>query len=223
MSHLNPALCLVAVAFFHSADAAEPDFARDVRPVLSDACYHCHGPDEDAREAGLRLDDRTAVLESGILDEALLDRLTTSDPDRRMPPPDSNRVIAEEDRERLVAWLDSGAKWPEDDRHWSFVPPRVPPTPKVETEGWAENPIDRFVFARMRANGLRPSPRADRVTLLRRVSLDLTGLPPTPAEIDRFLDDASDDAYEQAVDRLVESRGFQPTQCHVFAVPRRCD
>ncbi|MEO1529241.1 MAG: PSD1 and planctomycete cytochrome C domain-containing protein [Planctomycetota bacterium] len=197
--------CLsVLVPFATTVRAEDPDFARDVRPILSDACYHCHGPDEDAREAGLRLDDRNAVFESGILEQELLERLTSEDPDLRMPPPDSNRTIDADDRTKLIRWLQSGAKWPQDDRHWAFIPPVRPSPPMVSGE-WIRNPIDQFVLARLVDEGLAPSERADRVTLLRRVSLDLTGLPPSPDEVEVFLSDTSPDAYERAVDRLLAS------------------
>ncbi len=112
--------------------AAELDFARDIRPVLSDKCYNCHGPDKKARKAKLRLHDRAAVMEAGVLsDGEMLARLTSDDPDERMPPAKSNRVLSDEDRAKLIRWLKAGAQWPEDDRHWAFVPPRRPVLPKV--------------------------------------------------------------------------------------------
>ena len=188
------------------AQGAEVDFARDIRPVLSDACYHCHGPDAKVRKAKLRLHDRAATLEAGVLtDGEMLRRLTSDDPDERMPPADSNRPLRDEDRAKLVQWLRAGAAWPSDDRHWAFVPPKRPRLAKVRDAGWPRNGIDHFVLARLEREGLAPSPEADKATLLRRVTLDLTGLPPTLADLDAFLNDGSPNAYTKAVDRLLDS------------------
>ena len=182
------------------------DFARDVRPVLSDACYHCHGPDAKVRKAKLRLHDRAAALEAGVIaDGEMLRRLTSDDPDERMPPADSNRPLRDADRAKLVEWLRAGAAWPSDDRHWAFVPPKRPRLAKVRDADWPRNGIDHFVLARLEREGLAPSPEAGKATLLRRVTLDLTGLPPTLAELDAFLDDHSPGAYAKAVDRLLDS------------------
>ncbi|MFP6640365.1 MAG: DUF1549 domain-containing protein, partial [Myxococcota bacterium] len=189
--------------------AAELDFKGDIRPVLSDACYRCHGPDANAREAKLRLDDRVSALEADVLTSGeMLERLTSDDPDVRMPPPDSKRRLAARDRAKLKQWIEAGASWPEDDRHWAFIPPLRPELPEIENRGWSQNAIDHFVLARLEQDGLVPSPEADKSTLLRRVSYDLTGLPPTLDEIDAFLADGSEDAYERAVDRLLESSRY---------------
>ena len=187
--------------------AASPlDFARDIRPLLSDACYNCHGPDAKAREGNLRLDDRAAALGAGVLaDGEMLRRLTSTDPDERMPPPESNRVLSDENRTKLTQWLEAGAAWPSDDRHWAFVPPKRPRLAKVNNSAWPRNGIDHFVLAKLEQSQLAPSPEADKATLLRRVSFDLTGLPPTIGELDAFLSDPSPDAYEKAVDRLLDS------------------
>ena len=188
------------------ARATEVDFVSEVRPVLSDACYHCHGPDANARKAKLRLDDRDSALAADVFDSGeMLDRLTTDDPDLRMPPPNSKRTLRPENRSKLVRWLKQGANWPEDDRHWAFIPPSRPELPKVKRGDWPENGIDHFVLARLEREGLEPSPEADRATLLRRVTYDLTGLPPALEELDAFLADDSADAYEKAVDRLLSS------------------
>lgn len=190
----------------NNAQAAKVDFARDIRPILSDACYHCHGPDQHAREAGLRLDDRQAALESGLLTSGeMLERLTSADSDLRMPPPESKRPLSDHNRELLKQWIAEGANWPSDDRHWAFIPPARPELPNAGRGERASNPIDRFVLARLEQEGLDPSPEADKATLLRRVSFDLTGLPPTLDELDLFLADDAPDAYEQAVDRLLQS------------------
>ncbi len=188
------------------AQAADLDFVQEVRPVLSDSCYNCHGPDAKARKGKLRLDDRAAAFKSGVLtDGEMLKRLTSKDPDERMPPPDSKRVLRPKDRAKLVQWLQAGAEWPEDDRHWAFVPPMRPVLPKVKNEKWSRNEIDRFILARLEREGWEPSAEADKAILLRRVTFDLTGLPPTIKELDDFLNDDSPNAYERAVDRLLDS------------------
>ena len=200
-------ISLLATVFLCSMASGEQlDFARDIRPVLSDACYHCHGPDAKVRKAKLRLHDRAAALEAGVIaDGEMLRRLTSDDPDERMPPMDSNRPLRDADRAKLVEWLRAGAAWPSDDRHWAFVPPKRPRLAKVRDADWSRNGIDHFVLARLEREGLDPSPEAGKATLLRRVTLDLTGLPPTLAELDAFLDDHSPGAYEKAVDRLLDS------------------
>ncbi len=191
------------------AQAADLDFVQEVRPVLSDSCYNCHGPDAKARKGKLRLDDRAAAFKSEVLtNDEMLKRLTSEDPDERMPPPDSKRVLSLKDRAKLVQWLKAGAKWPEDDRHWAFVPPGRPALPKIKNEGWVRNEIDSFILARLERKGWQPSPQTDKATLLRRVTFDLTGLPPTIEELDDFLNDDAPDAYEKAVDRLLQSSQY---------------
>ena len=200
-------ISLLATVFLCSMASGEQlDFARDIRPVLSDACYHCHGPDAKVRKAKLRLHDRAAALETGVLTNGeMLRRLTSDDPDERMPPVDSNRPLRDADRAKLVEWLRAGAAWPSDDRHWAFVPPKRPRLAKVRDADWSRNGIDHFVLARLEREGLAPSPEAGKATQLRRVTLDLTGLPPTLAELDAFLGDQSPGAYAKAVDRLLDS------------------
>ena len=186
--------------------AGDLSFTQDIRPLLSDACFHCHGPDSKAREGKLRLDDRASAIKAGILSNGeMIERLLSKDPEERMPPPNSKRVLRSQDRAKLVQWLKAGAEWPEDDRHWAFVPPLKPAAPKVEDKKWAMGAIDRFILARLEKEGLKPSPEADKHTLLRRVTFDLTGMPPSPEEIDDFLADQSEDAYEKVVDRLLSS------------------
>ena len=189
-----------------SSTAAPWDFAHDIRPLLSDACYNCHGPDAKARKAGLRLDERTAALKSSVLNNGeMLHRLTTTDLNERMPPAESNRVLTGENRTKLAQWLRAGAAWPSDDRHWAFVPPKRPHLAKVDSSAWPRNGIDHFVLARLESKQLTPSPETDKATHLRRVSFDLTGLPPTVVELDAFLADTSPYAYERTVDRLLDS------------------
>jgi hypothetical protein len=185
--------------------AANPvDFARDVRPILSDRCFTCHGPDEASRKAGLRLDiesgARHVVTPGDPAASRILRRVAPAQPALRMPPPYSDRKpLTEPEVATLRAWIEQGAKW---QSHWSFTAPARPALPEVRNTGWVRNPIDRFVLARLEKEGITPSPEADRARLLRRVSFDLTGLPPTPAELDAFLAGGS---YEEAVDRLLAS------------------
>ena len=129
--------------FCEFVKAAELAFTQDIRPILSDKCYNCHGADKKVRKAKLRLDDRVAVLEAGVLsDGEMLKRLTSDDPEERMPPVKSNRVLHDEDRAKRVQWLKASAKWPEDDRHWAFVTPKRPELPKVKNSQWVRNDID---------------------------------------------------------------------------------
>jgi hypothetical protein len=195
--------------------AGEPravDFGRDILPILSDNCFRCHGPDAKARKAGLRLDTQDGALrktDAVIVpgrssDSELARRIASSDPAKIMQPPASNRKLSPRQIELLTAWIDAGARW---GKHWAFETPRVTSreTPRVRDRGWSRNTIDQFVLARLEAEGLRPSPEAPRETLIRRVSLDLTGLPPTPEEVDAFVRDTAPDAYERVVDRLLAS------------------
>ncbi|MCW5557517.1 MAG: DUF1553 domain-containing protein [Verrucomicrobiae bacterium] len=217
MRHFHPpiprwiARCAGWLLLLGAATAAPVDFNRDIRPLLSDHCYACHGPDENKRKAGLRLDrkdDAFRALKSGHhaliprdpTNSTLIARIRASDPDDLMPPADTGKPLTEAQRALLERWVSEGAPWQE---HWSFVPPRRPELPAVRDTAWARNELDRFVLARLEAAGLRPNPEADRATLLRRVTLDLTGLPPSIEEMDAFLADERPDAYEQAVDRLL--------------------
>ncbi len=201
-----------------SLSAADPplqlDFVRDVRPILSDKCFRCHGPDEASREADLRLDDRESALGDGDREAAivpgkpdaseLIARIESTDADEQMPPPDSGLTVSRAELERLKAWIAAGAPY---DKHWAFrsvVRPAVPLT----KSSWGNGPIDRFVLARLETAGLTPSPEADRRTLIRRLSLDLLGLPPTPRQIDDFVADQRPDAYERLVDSLLASSHF---------------
>ena len=187
-------------------------FNRDVRPILSDTCFKCHGPDKAQIKGNLSLHTREdaiagrksgAAIVPGKPDESeAYRRLVTSDPQKQMPPPDSGMALTPAQIRTLRAWIEQGAVY---ERHWSFNPPVTPPLPEVKRGGWARNPIDRFVLARLEQEGLSPAAEAEPATLLRRVSLDLTGLPPTPAEVDSFLNDPSPGAYERAVDRLLAS------------------
>jgi len=203
-----------------ASGAAEPaddviSFNRDIRPILSNNCYVCHGPDEGTRGAGMRLDLRdealagrsgSAAIVPGDPDASLIiERMEAHDPLDQMPPPDSQKSVTEEQIALLRDWIAEGAVY---EAHWSYEPLERPEIPDRAPEGfeeWAKNPVDRFVLGRLADRGFIPAPEADRVTLIRRLSFDLTGLPPTPAEVDRFLNDRSPNAYEKLVDRLLAS------------------
>lgn len=208
-------LCVVAGA---TLPASEIDFNRDVRPILSNHCFKCHGPDENLREAGLRLDQEasaTAELDSGSTaivpgkpDESeLIARIDSDDDEMRMPPASSNKHLTDVQKQTLRDWIAAGAGYAE---HWAFVRPQRPAVPAVNSTGpnpqfLIRNPIDAFVADRLHREGLSMSPEADRYALIRRVYLDLIGIPPTPAEADAFVADTSPNAYEKIVDRLLAS------------------
>jgi hypothetical protein len=188
------------------------DFNRDISPILSDTCFACHGPDPTQRKAGLRFDTKDGAFgKAGVIvpgdakGSRLIKRITAAEPESRMPPIDSGRTLSTRQIDLLRRWIDEGAKW---ETHWAYLPPKRPEPPAVMTPSWVRNAIDNFVLARLEREGLKPSPAADKVTLLRRVTLDLTGLPPTPEEIGSFLKDDSPDAYEKRVDQLLGSRHY---------------
>lgn len=212
-------LFIVCVSPFIAVDGDEIDFARDIWPILSDTCYHCHGPDEQTREADLRLDTKEGLFQSqgdtAIVSpnhpeaSELIRRIVTDDPDERMPPPDSQRSLTVEQIHLLRSWVESGAPW---ESHWSFQPIVRPLVPDIDEqvtpEGVSRNEIDHFIVDRLSRERLTPAPRATKERLIRRVTLDLTGLPPTLDEIDAFLVDDANDAYEKVVDRLLASRHY---------------
>ncbi len=195
------------------AQPAPVDFIRDVRPILATHCFQCHGPDAASRKANLRLDvadglkrktnsGRLVVVPGKPQESELFVRITSKQPDYRMPPPSAEQQLTEQDIEVLRRWIEQGAPWQE---HWAYQTPVKPTVPQVGDRSWCRNPIDRFILARLEREGLSPSPEADKETLIRRVTFDLTGLPPTPAEVDAFLRDDRPDAYERLVDRLLAS------------------
>ncbi len=194
------------------APVKKVDFNRDIRPILSDTCFKCHGPDEKQRMANLRLDDTEGlfvdrggyrIIVPGDAEKSkLYQKISSTDDSFRMPPTYSGRSLTPKQIELMKEWIDQGAKW---EMLWSFVPPKRPLVPEVKDKAWPRNSIDSFVLARLETEGLKPSPEADKATLLRRVYFDLTGLPPAPAEIDSFLSDHSPDAYEKRVDQLLAS------------------
>jgi Protein of unknown function (DUF1553)/Protein of unknown function (DUF1549)/Concanavalin A-like lectin/glucanases superfamily/Planctomycete cytochrome C len=200
---------VLSVAFSSWTFAAKPDieFNRDIRPILADQCFSCHGPDSNSRKADLRLDLREEVIAHGAIlpgkanDSEFIRRILSSDPDEVMPPPDSHKKLTDDQRKMLQAWIDAGAEY---QAHWAFIAPTRPVLPEVKQGGWERNPIDRFVLAKLEANGLSPNPQANLNTLIRRACLDITGLPPTPEEIEVVLNDPSPDHYEKYVDRLLD-------------------
>jgi len=197
-----------------AADSGTIDFSRDIRPILSASCFACHGPDAEAREAELRLDeevsatkrhDGEAAIVAGNREQSVaFQRLVTDDLDLRMPPPDTGHDLTAEQIELIGKWIDQGAKF---DLHWSFQPITKPPVPEAGAD-WSDHPIDRFAFRAMAEHDLQPSEPADRPTLIRRLSLDLTGLPPSPSQVDAFVADDSPEAVSNLVDRLLESPRF---------------
>jgi len=215
---LSPIAVLCLTLACHAAapgTAGTPiDFNRDIRPILSDRCYACHGPDEAKRKSGLRLDNEEgalALLKSGEkaiirgvdhLKSSLLSRIVSKDPEEVMPPPKFGKPLSVAEAELLTRWVKQGAPW---QKHWSFIPPVRPEQPAVKDRKWPRNAVDRFILAKLEKEGLKPNVEADKATLIRRVTFDLTGLPPTIAEVDAFLADKSTDAYEKLVDRLLAS------------------
>ncbi|MEX0689090.1 MAG: PSD1 and planctomycete cytochrome C domain-containing protein [Pirellulales bacterium] len=211
-------LTAVTVSLSALVHGAEPplDFNRDVRPLLSDRCFACHGPDGEDRHAGLRLDLRetaTAALESGAVAvvpanaaaSELFARITSTDPDLVMPPPHVGKPITPAEARILDRWIAAGAEYR---GHWAFERVEQPALPEVRDGSWAKTPLDRFILARLEAEGIAPAPEADRVTLARRLALDLTGLPPAPEAVGSFLADTAPDAYERYVDSLLASPHF---------------
>src|SRR5262245_22144525 len=214
----SPLIPLILLAVAVAAPAAEPpaaapkvDYNRDVRPILADNCFKCHGPDEKQRKANLRLDTKDGFLAEttngravvpGKADRSeLVARTTATDAKQVMPPPRTGKKLTAEQIATLKAWIDQGAPWA---GHWAFTPPVRPPVPETpNTKHRTHNTIDNFIVARLAEEGLKLAPEADKVTLIRRVTLDLTGLPPTPEEVDAFVKDTSPDAYEKLVGRLL--------------------
>jgi hypothetical protein len=216
-----PILTLLAVAFAgpsllvqaRAAVATSVDFNREILPILSDNCFACHGPDEEERKARLRLDRHEDVIAVNSYGEQavapgdpeaslVIERIMATSPREIMPPPATGKVLSAEQIDILRRWVEEGAHWQE---HWSFVAPERPVLPEVSDPAWLRNEIDSFILDRLDREGLQPSREADKATLIRRASLDVTGLPPTPQEVDAFLADARPEAYEELIDRLLAS------------------
>ena len=187
------------------------DFNRDIRPILSENCFYCHGQDGNKREGGVRLDHRDEAISSGAIlpdnpsQSGLLLRIHSEDPDLVMPPPTSNRRLSSEQKEKIQAWIDQGAPYAD---HWAFSKPTRPVEPTVYRSIWTKNPIDTFLLHRMEREGLAPSPEADRATLIKRLYADLIGLPPTPERVREFVNNDDPMAYEKLVDRLMQSEHY---------------
>ncbi len=206
------------VSFPEEIEAKLPekiDFNYHIKPILSDRCFACHGPDQNKREAGLRLDiedsalvalgenkDHYAIVRGKAHKSALVERIMSDDPDVMMPPPESNLQLSQEEIALLTRWIDQGAEYKP---HWSFIKPEKQEVPPVKTKTWPQNAIDHFTMAKMETYDVSPAPQASKETLLRRVTFDLTGLPPSVEEVNAFLSDDSPDAYEKVVDRLLAS------------------
>jgi len=203
---------LVLLLGSRPAQAADPvEFNRDIRPILSENCFFCHGPDKKHRDSGLRLDIRDEALAKEAIvpgkpeESELIDRVTSDDEFERMPPKKSTKRLTNAQKELLRRWIAEGAEY---QPHWAYVVPERPAVPTVKARDRVRNPVDAFVLKTLETKKLTPAPEADRRTLLRRLSLDLTGLPPTPSEVAAFLDDADPQAYERQVDRLLDSPHF---------------
>lgn len=201
-----------ATLLTNSATAQKVDFNREVRPILSQHCFKCHGPDEKQRMAGLRLDNAQGALRllttghravvANKPEQSELVKRINAKAIGIMPPVTANKPLTEQQRQTLKRWIAQGAVY---QPHWAFVPPKIAPVPKLKHPAWVRNPIDSYVLARLEREGLLPSKEADRYALIRRASLDLIGLPPTPEETEAFVQDKSPNAYEKLVDRLLAS------------------
>lgn len=213
IEYLQYVVLTTAVALLAPPLAAQVEFNRDIRPILSERCYTCHGPDESKRVSGLRFDTETgakadlggryAIAPGDAANSGLIQRITSDDPAQRMPPAYAGHAkLTDPEIDLLTRWVDQGAAW---QGHWSFVTPTRPALPIVSDAAWPLNTIDHFILERLDRQGLKPSSSADPRTLIRRVSFDLTGLPPTLAEVNAFVDDNSPDAFEKVVDRLLAS------------------
>ena len=194
------------------------DYIFHVKPILSDRCYLCHGPDEGTREAGLRLDtkegayaaigehlDRYAIVPGDIEASRLVYKINTQDPEQVMPPPSSNLSLSEYEKQILTKWIEQGAVWKD---HWSFIPPVKKDLPNVSDTNWPSNSIDYFILKKLEEQGLQPSEKASKEKLIRKVYFDITGLPPTLKDIDAFLSDPDENAYEKVVDKLLGSKAY---------------
>lgn len=209
------AVLIFCVCFGNQLFAQDLSYQREIRPILAKNCFKCHGPDEETREADLRLDtfagatqnnsDVKAVVPNQPEQSELIRRIGSDDEFEVMPPPDSGLSLTQEQKKLLEKWIKQGAKY---DQHWAFLPPQSPQLPAVSDNTWPGNPIDHFILHRLEAAGLQPSPEADRYSLIRRVYLDLIGLPPTVAEADAFAKSKDPQAYEKVVDELLASPAY---------------
>lgn len=206
-------LCVTQRAVDGAEETGDIQFNRDIRPILAENCFQCHGPDAGTREADLRLDTQAGLfgesasgemaIVPGRADQSeLFRRITASEDYERMPPDDSNKSLTDGEIELVRNWIAQGAQW---QGHWAFFPPQRTKPPSIDGDAWSRNPLDRFILARLASEGLASSAAADRITLIRRLSFDLTGLPPRLEEVQAFVDDDRPFAYERLVDRLLAS------------------
>src|SRR5215470_15563821 len=206
------------------APAQKLSFNQKIQPILSENCYACHGPDPGARKAKLRLDraefayaphDKSgpAIIPGQVGKSPLVQKIEAKNPKDRMPPPEAHKTLKPEQIASLREWIRQGAVYEE---HWSFIVPKAPPLPGVTKKNWVRTPIDFFILARLEKDGLSPSPHADQRSLIRRVTYDLTGLPPTPEEVEAFVADDSHQAYEKVVDRLLASPRYGEHRAHYW-------
>ena len=205
-------LACLSIPLAAAEDNKNLQFNRDIRPILSENCYKCHGPDKGNRKGKLRLDQREAAIAKAIApgkpaESELIKRIFSTDPEEQMPPPESHKVLAPAQKELLKRWIAAGAEY---QPHWAYIAPLRPPVPAVQKQDWVRNPIDAFIAHALELKGIQPSKEAGRAMLLRRLSLDLVGLPPTPEETAAFVADADKDpkAYEKAIDRMLASPHF---------------
>ncbi len=217
LKKISRIICLAGAssAIFPMSKADDLKFNRDIRPILSQNCFQCHGPDSKSRKAGLRLDQFEAAIadHKGVRaivpgkpgSSELIARIFHAEPDEKMPPPESKLTLSDAQKETLKQWISQGARY---EMHWAYIKPARPEAPKRKYEGGTHNNIDRFIVSKLKDHGLKPMPGADRHALIRRLSIDLTGLPPTPEEADAFAADKSPKAYETLIDRLLDSDSY---------------
>lgn len=211
-AHIKNSFALALACFFLSLPVqAKVDFNRDIRPIVSNTCFLCHGPDQSSRKAKLRLDVREEAIARGAIvpgkpDESeAYKRVSSTDPNEIMPPPKLHKALTKQQIETLRQWILEGAEYK---KHWSYEKPQRPQIPKVKNVKWSNNAIDNFILARLEKEGLTPQPEAEKTALIRRVALDLTGLPPAPEDVDNFVGDKTPNAYEKVVDRLLASPAY---------------
>lgn len=203
-----PAALVLFSAALRAGEGVALEYNRDVRPILAENCFPCHGPDSAARKADLRLDKREVAVQAGAIapgdieSSELIARITAVDPKEVMPPASTTKTLSSKQKDVLKQWIVAGAPY---QLHWSLIPPARVGRPKVSDRSWSRNPIDHFVLAKLDENGLKPAPEADRRSLARRLSLDLNGLTPDPADVEAFVSDTAPDAYEHLVTRLLAS------------------
>ena len=203
------AMLVLVTTIVHGADKLK--YNKDIRPILSENCFACHGPDSAARKADLRLDKREdaikfgAIVAGSIEKSPIIERIYSTEKDKVMPTPKAHKVLTSVQKEKLKQWVLEGAEY---ELHWSFIAAKKPTLPPLKNEAWAKNPIDRFILAELEKKGLTPAPEADRRTLARRLSLDLNGIPPEPSVVEAFVADTRPDAYEKLVDQFLQSSSW---------------